>query len=89
MTSLLSSSHSSAAVEVLKVPAERRILRLDEINREMKDRKMRALQGEPEIKIINHDERFICGIRILHRHKKDKLKCVHCLQQTWRWKPEL
>ena len=45
----------------------------------MKDRKM-----EPEIKIINNDERFICGIRILHRHKKDKLKCVHGLQQTWR-----
>ena len=57
----VSSSHSSAAGEVLKVPTERRILRLAEINREM-----RALHGEPEVKIINKDERFICGIRILH-----------------------
>ena len=41
----------SAAVEVLKVPAELRLQRLEELNRKMKDRKLRAkLLERPELK---------------------------------------
>ena len=40
----------SAAGEVLNLPAEMRLQRLHEINREMKERKLMARLHEPELK---------------------------------------